>query len=158
MLPQLTLWLFLASPSIQHVLHQHIQPDPKYMSNDFHPLPFNPPIVDSFEDFVAVFNVSFSSPTEEAKRREIFETNYAAIQAHNLVNDIKKVVTKFSALTHEEITASYTGAQIRGEDIARFNHLAEYQAGPRQTPTSFDWRSVEGAVTEVKNQGGCGSC
>ena len=158
MLPQLTIWLFLASPSTQHVLHQHIQPDPKYMSNDFHPLPFNPPIVESFEDFVEVFNVSFASPTEEAKRREVFETNYAAIQAHNLVNDIKKVVTKFSALTHEEITASYTGAQIRGEDIARFNQMPEYQAGPRQTPTSFDWRSVEGAVTEVKNQGGCGSC
>ena len=54
------------------------------MSNNFHPLPFNPPIVESFEDFVEVFNVSFASPTEEANRREIFETNYAAIQAHNL--------------------------------------------------------------------------
>ena len=96
------------------------------MSNNFHPLPFNPPIVDSFEDFVAVFNVSFTSPTEEAIRREIFETNYAAIQAHNLVNDIKKVVTKFSALTHEEITTSYTGAEIREEDIPRFNQLKEY--------------------------------
>ena len=164
MLPhsQLLTCLLLASLSTQHLailpsLHQ-IQPDPKYFPNKFSLRQFDPPVIESFDDFVTAFNVSFANPAEEAERKAIFERNFENIEAHNRVNDIKKVVTKFSCFTPEEITAEHTGAKITHKDIERFNQLPEYLPGPRETPISFDWRSVEGAVTDVKNQGGCGSC
>ena len=149
--------LLLAFPTLQHAL-QEIQPDPKYLPKKFSLPLFEPPAVGSFEAFVTTFNVSFANPTEETTRRSIFERNFADTQAHNLVHDIKKVVTKFSCLTSEEIRAHHTGAQITDEDLKIFSHLPEFLHGPRQIPSSFDWRSVEGAVTEVKNQGHCGSC
>jgi len=157
MFSQLQTCLLLASPTFQHALHQ-IQPDPKYMPKKFSLHQFDQPAVESFEDFMTMFNPSFANPAEEAKRKAIFERNLVDIQAHNLVHHIKKVITKFSCLTPEEITANHTGAKITDKDIERFSQLPELLPGSRETPSSFDWRSVEGAVTEVKNQGSCGSC
>ena len=117
MLPhsQLLTCLLLASLSNQHLailpsLHQ-IQPDPKYFPNKFSLRQFDPPVIESFDDFVTAFNVSFANPAEEAERKAIFERNFENIEAHNRVNDIKKVVTKFLCFTSEEITAEHTGAK-----------------------------------------------
>ena len=127
-------------------------------SQEQFPVQFEQVVLESFEEYVKTFNISFENDKQEIKRREIFEKNLKEMKAYNLEHEVKKGTTMFSALTYEEIISQHTGAHITAERMKMLEELPEFQPSSRNLPANYDWRSVSGAVTNVKNQGACGSC
>ncbi|XP_060073234.1 cathepsin F-like [Ylistrum balloti] len=102
-------------------------------------------------------NKVYSSTAEEKKRYLIFEDNMRTVakiqQTEGKGSTARYGATKFADLTESEFR-QYVGYKwdllgnvgMQKADIPRGN-----------IPEAFDWRD-HNAVTEVKNQGSCGSC
>jgi len=107
-----------------------------------------------FEDFIVKYGRVYATQAEHQKRFEIFKENAAKNEWKNsLKTGATYGVNKFADLSEEEFRTKYLTVMPLG-DWQPANHA---KVAPRAIPTSFDWRTL-GAVTEVKNQGQCGSC
>ncbi|CAL8084804.1 unnamed protein product [Calicophoron daubneyi] len=97
---------------------------------------------------------------EDVRRFEIFKENLYKSQRYNELDqrDADYGITKFSHLTGEEFVRFYCNANrvstIRSEKPDR---MRGHVLTSEPIPDNFDWRQ-RGAVTEVKQQGLCGSC
>ena len=116
-------------------------------------------IIELFEKWLAKYRKAYASFEEKLKRFEVFKDNLKHIDEIN-----KKVTSywlglnEFADLTHEEFEATYLGLR---NDLPRrsrgaFSSNFRYE-DVNDLPKSVDWRK-NGAVTDVKNQGQCGSC
>ncbi|KAG8066912.1 hypothetical protein GUJ93_ZPchr0005g16174 [Zizania palustris] len=115
-------------------------------------------LLELFETWVAKYRKAYASFEEKVKRFEVFKDNL------NHIDEINKKVTsywlglnEFADLTHDEFKAAYLGlAPARrdggGGGVFRYEGVSD-----GEVPKAVDWRK-NGAVTEVKNQGQCGSC
>ncbi|KAJ8943322.1 hypothetical protein NQ318_004763 [Aromia moschata] len=96
----------------------------------------------------------YASPHEEQRRFAIFRENLRTIQEHNELYEQGIVsyrlgINKFADQTRDEFASRLTYRVIYSSDINKteFSNSVE-------VPDSVDWRT-EGAVTYVKDQGGC---
>ena len=109
-----------------------------------------------FEEFKQKYGKSYKDPAEELYRFSTFVRNVKDIEEHNKSGKgWKKGVNHFADMTKEEFNTKLNG----------FKHMA--LSNPTLTPSrimdikdlpeSIDWRD-KGAVSEMKDQGFCGSC
>merc|ERR1719427_2103841 len=112
---------------------------------------------EQFLRFKQKFAKVYSSEAEERLRFAVFKENVAAVEEHNAgVSTYTKGVNEWSDLRQEEWEAMFLGGYRRMGPSSR----TEAKAATTQTrdlPASVDWRE-EGVITDVKNQGQCGSC
>jgi cathepsin F len=108
---------------------------------------------------------------EKQKRFEIFQQNLVKIEKLNQNSRHAKFgVTKFADMTTEEFRSKRLMKQAPAEDLAQSclakgvtSKLDYSKADIAALPDALDWRSTggksgSGIVTQVKDQGDCGSC
>ena len=107
-----------------------------------------------FEQWIQKEGKVYSSPAEKSYRLSVFSKTKAEVERVNSSQEGYKFgLNKFSDMTKEEFKAKYLGYKA---DLNSDYDVSDYQ-GYEQPPASIDW-SKKGAVTNVKDQGQCGSC
>ncbi|KAM5246877.1 cathepsin F [Ctenodactylus gundi] len=117
---------------------------------------FSVKIASIFKNFVATYNRTYESKKEAQWRLSVFTRNMVQAQKIQALDrgTAQYGVTKFSDLTEEEFRTIYLNPLLHVES-GRKMRLAKAVTDP--APPEWDWRR-KGAVTNVKNQGMCGSC
>lgn len=111
------------------------------------------------------FAKSYSSPSEEAHRRDVWLQNRKHVLVHNMLADqgIKTYrlgMTFFADLENSEYRSLISRGCLRSfNSSARLHHGSTFlhPTGLGNLPTTVDWRD-KGYVTPVKDQKQCGSC
>ncbi|XP_041356384.1 procathepsin L-like isoform X2 [Gigantopelta aegis] len=111
--------------------------------------------------FKSMYNKVYT-PQVEQKRRQIFEDNLAFIQKHNLqadrgVHSYRVGINEYADMTNQEFVTTMNGYRMRPEGQKSENPIYLKPSNVGDLPATVDWRT-KGYVTEVKNQGSCGSC
>jgi cathepsin L len=113
------------------------------------------------------FGKVYTSASEDAARKALFERNLIAINEHNKMADeglvsYRKGVNKFTDMTHEEVVRQYMGLELPPEFKIDHPNVTENNSGIEEeqfeltAPKSRDWRKTPGRVGPVKDQGQCG--
>merc|ERR1711973_149393 len=112
-----------------------------------------------WEKFKTKYGKTLLTGEEHDARKNIFANNLKFIEKHNAehalcLHTFTVGINKFADLTNEEFIKIYTG-----EIPKETSDLETKEADPTDPPLpdEIDWR-VYNKVTEVKNQGQCGSC
>ncbi|KAI3813372.1 hypothetical protein L1987_18094 [Smallanthus sonchifolius] len=118
----------------------------------------------TYELWLTRHGKTYNALGEKESRFQIFADNLRFIDEHNFSGNRTYTVglNQFADLTNEEYRSMYLGTKAdpyrriakmqRGEISRRYAVQAN-----EMFPKKVDWRE-RGAVTPIKNQGGCGSC
>ena len=110
-----------------------------------------------FKDYITKYNKSYSS-SEFLYRYNIFQENLDKISQHNSENHHWKMgINQFTDWTPTEF--NFYKSDFKHHWLNNINQLKTWtiQILPNDLPDDWDWVE-KGAVTNVKNQGQCGSC
>jgi len=112
-----------------------------------------------FSKFKADHGKTYLTRSEETTRFSIFAENMKKIEAHNNAKMVsyKMGINQFSDMTQEEFSAHSLGGYKRMPQPEKNILKAAKKINLKDLPESVDWRT-KGAVSDVKNQGSCGSC
>ncbi|XP_022213321.1 putative cysteine proteinase CG12163 isoform X2 [Drosophila obscura] len=111
-----------------------------------------------FHKFQIRFGRRYDNTAERQMRLRIFRQNLKTIEELNAneMGSAKYGITEFADMTSTEYKER-TGLWQRDEQKPSGGAPAVVPAYEGEFPKEFDWR-LKNAVTQVKNQGSCGSC
>ena len=111
----------------------------------------------SFERYVQDFQRTYANDEEHQARKSLFEARLAEVASHNANPGFtwKKGVNQFTDRTASEIRAML-GYQ-KHSYVSPNSKTLKTRVSPDSFPGFMDWRKM-GVVSEVKDQGQCGSC
>ncbi|XP_072993892.1 senescence-specific cysteine protease SAG39-like [Typha latifolia] len=107
------------------------------------------------EQWMAQYKRVYTNAEEKQRRFRVFQSNVEYIESSNNKpgQSYNLTVNQFADLTNEEFMVTHGGLKVTNASRQPTSFMyANFSAPPR-----VDWR-LRGAVTEVKNQGSCGSC
>lgn len=116
--------------------------------------------------FKAQHGKQYSSETEERFRMKIFMENSHKIAKHNKLYEqglvtYKLGLNKYADLLHHEFVTILNGFNKTKNQLLKASEMEDsitfISPANIKLPDSVDWRE-HGAVTDVKDQGHCGSC
>jgi C1A family cysteine protease len=108
-----------------------------------------------YMQYVQMYGKNYTTMKEFEARFDAWKQTDAFINEHNSSNASgHRVGHNFMSDMSPEERAMRNGF-LKNESVNRLNRT--YQRLPKSNATSVDWRT-KGAVTDVKNQGTCGSC
>jgi C1A family cysteine protease len=116
-----------------------------------------PGMTASFESWMDFHGKTYESETEKARRLDIFTQNAIRVEEHNAQNHSwTMALTQFADLTTDEFLELQTlmPSTIGTEQSSAPNRHVKSSTA---LPDSVDWRT-QNLVTDIKNQGQCGSC
>ncbi|TKY66792.1 Senescence-specific cysteine protease SAG39 [Spatholobus suberectus] len=106
-----------------------------------------------FERWLKQYGRNYKDKEEWEVRFGIYQANLKFIECKNSQkNSYNLTDNKFADLTNEEFMSTYLGFGTR---LLPYTGFRYHEHG--DLPESKDWRE-EGAVTDIKDQGDCGSC
>ncbi|KAL2328038.1 hypothetical protein Fmac_021465 [Flemingia macrophylla] len=113
------------------------------------------------EKWMAQYGKVYKDAAEKEKRFQIFINNVQFIESFNAAGDktFNLSVNRFADLHNEEFTALLTNGQKKPHGVETVTETSfRYDSvSVTDIPATMDWRK-RGAVTPIKDQGGCGSC
>lgn len=115
---------------------------------------------DSFLEFMTVYGKTYSSADEFDRRFSTWQQNIKLINAHNEefsigLHSYTMGVNQFADMTKEEYREMMLTYKPQGRPDS--NSITHSTTFTQPLPKSVDWKA-QGYVTEVGNQGQCGSC
>lgn len=117
-----------------------------------------------FNKWKAFYKKVYSDVSEEARRFKIWTENWNKVVKHNLNADMNKYsyrldMNHFADLNSTEFTKMMNGYRndMRLKRKPGTPYLRLLSITTDSLPSTVDWRD-QGYVTNVKNQGQCGSC
>ncbi|XP_022777317.1 ervatamin-B-like [Durio zibethinus] len=115
-------------------------------------------LAEKYKQWMVQHGRTYEMKEEENMRFEIFKKNLEYIENfNNMGNQTYKLSTnEYADLTNEEFLAYYAGYKIFPSKISFKTKRFKYE-NLTNVPASIDWRK-KGAVTQIKDQGACGSC
>eukprot|EP00256_Glycine_max_P011282 XP_003522989.2 uncharacterized protein LOC100788466 [Glycine max] len=113
-------------------------------------------LIELFESWMSRHGKIYQSIEEKLHRFDIFKDNLKHIDERNkVVSNYWLGLNEFADLSHQEFKNKYLGLKV--DYSRRRESPEEFTYKDFELPKSVDWRK-KGAVTQVKNQGSCGSC
>jgi len=110
-----------------------------------------------FQQFKSRYGKVYQSEVEETLRFSIFQSNLREAEVHNAGGSTyRRGVNKWSDLTREEWEEMYLGGYKHIAIPSRPAKASNIEL-LKDLPAHIDWRE-EGVISDVKNQGRCGSC
>ena len=111
---------------------------------------------EAYNAFISKFAKNYGTYSEYNERFATFKKNYLAILKHNMQDadetGVFLNINEFADMTEEEYKL-----RLGLKHELKTSYNPTYLDTDTDLPESVDWRT-KGAVTDVKNQGYCGSC
>jgi cathepsin L len=125
-------------------------------------MPFDTALNGEWEAYKVTHNKAYTNEAEPL-RRMIWESNVRYINRHNLEADrglhtYRLGMNEYGDMTNQEFVATMNGYKFNASKPSACGHYTPpLNVNLKDLPDTVDWRK-EGYVTEIKNQGQCGSC
>ncbi|XP_077988997.1 pro-cathepsin H-like [Glandiceps talaboti] len=109
-----------------------------------------------FDQWMQKHDKVYATEEEYGSRLSVWKKNAQLIKNHNAGNHTYTMaINKFADLEAEEFRKQYLFTLPQNCSATKGNHV--YRGG--DIPKAFDWNKwVRKVITDVKNQGACGSC